>query len=247
MNSSEYDCQQNLELLTGPEEWTRCIAILKGKFFIFQLLDEPKYIADNPALENFSYSSSIKGKFICFLLDQTCKVHINEKYENSFIFRVLSIAVICDDYSSMTNLVNSSIYPLNNENNNDKSNYQSFTFKCRSNADTISMVMSIRAHGPSQAGKSPLSISMFRPIKDLGSGKYGKVKLCQKIDTNEIFAVKSIRKHQLLASDRLQTVLTEKHILKHVSFPFIVNLYYAFQSRSKFFLVLEYAPIDFTI
>ncbi|KAK8895045.1 hypothetical protein M9Y10_023487 [Tritrichomonas musculus] len=244
MNSSQYDCQQNLELLTGPEEWTRCIAILKGKLFILQLLSEPQNFTTDPSLVNFSFNSTLKGKYIRFLLDSTCKVHVNDKYENSFTFRVLSPPLICDDYYSAINIPNSN---QGNENVNppkiiDKSKYQGFTFRCKSNADTISLVMSIRAHGPSQAGRAPMSISMFRAIKDLGSGKYGKVKLCQKIDTNEIFAVKSIRKHQLLASDRLQTVLTEKHILKHVSFPFIVNLYYAFQNRSKFFLVLEYAP-----
>lgn len=181
--SSEYDCQQNNELLTGPDEWTRCIVILKGKYFIFQLQDEPKSIADQQSMVNFDYNSSLKGKFICFLLDQTCKVHINEKYENSFIFRAVSKSYIFEDYSSLMNMINSSNPPQiteNANNNNDQSNYQKFTFKCKSNADTISIVMSIRAHGPSQAGRSPLSISMFRPIKDLGSGKYGKVKLCQK-------------------------------------------------------------------
>ena len=98
-------CQQNNELLTGPDEWTRCIVILKGKYFIFQLQDEPKSIADQHSMVNFDYNSSLKGKFICFLLDQTCKVHINEKYENSFIFRAVSKSYIFEDYSSLMNMI----------------------------------------------------------------------------------------------------------------------------------------------
>lgn len=260
MEASDYDLQQNLELLINDSDWTPCQVVLKGKQFACELLDPSQIFFCNKSRR------IRKGKSISFTLNPKYKIHVTNEYENAFIFQVNSNIYISNnsdvlsqrnnfpypksDDSSNSN-DNDTIDPSQDEQDNshinyiqiynDKATYQTFIFRCQTVSDTISWVMSIRAHGPSKKGP-PISIKMFRPIKDLGKGRYGKVKLCRKIDTNEIFAIKSIKKSQLLATDRLQTVLTEKHILKHVSFPFIVNLYYAFQSRTKFYLCLEYAP-----
>jgi serine/threonine protein kinase len=67
------------------------------------------------------------------------------------------------------------------------------------------------------------------------------VTLCRKVDTGELFAIKSIRKRRLVQADRVHTVLTERNILSQASHPFVISLFYAFQSRSKFYLVLEWA------
>lgn len=74
----------------------------------------------------------------------------------------------------------------------------------------------------------------------IGRGFYGKVTLAQKIDTGELFAIKSIHKRRLVQSNRIHTVLTERNVLAQASHPFIVTLYYAFQNQSKFYLCLEY-------
>ncbi|OHT01344.1 AGC family protein kinase [Tritrichomonas foetus] len=87
-----------------------------------------------------------------------------------------------------------------------------------------------------------LSIDSFHLITNIGRGFYGKVALAQKIDTGEYFAIKSIHKHRLIKSNKVHTVLTERNILSQASHPFIVSLFYAFQTKSKFYLVLEYVP-----
>jgi serine/threonine protein kinase len=86
-----------------------------------------------------------------------------------------------------------------------------------------------------------LSLSSFRPLSVIGEGFYGKVTLCRKVDTGELFAIKSIRKRRLVQADRVHTVLTERNVLSQASHPFVISLFYAFQSRSKFYLVLEWA------
>jgi len=86
-----------------------------------------------------------------------------------------------------------------------------------------------------------LSISHFKIISVIGRGFYGKVMLCERIETKEILAIKSIQKNRLIQSDKVHTVVSERNILTKASHPFIVSLKFAFQTPSKFYLGLEYA------
>jgi serine/threonine protein kinase len=87
-----------------------------------------------------------------------------------------------------------------------------------------------------------LSIESFHCICVIGQGFYGKVTLARKIDSGELFAIKSIPKASLVQSDKVHTVLTERNVLAQVSHPFVVSLYYAFQTKARFYLCLEYVP-----
>ena len=87
-----------------------------------------------------------------------------------------------------------------------------------------------------------LSMNDFKIISVLGRGFYGKVMLVQKIDNGELFAIKSIQKSRLKDSGKSQSVITERNIMMKAHHPFIVNLCFAFQTETKFYLGLEYAP-----
>ena len=96
-----------------------------------------------------------------------------------------------------------------------------------------------------RAATTPLpkmSMDQFKIISVLGRGFYGKVMLVQKIDSGEIFAIKSIQKSRLIETGKSQTVISERNIMMKAHHPFIVNLCFAFQTASKFYLGLEYAP-----
>lgn len=87
-----------------------------------------------------------------------------------------------------------------------------------------------------------LKMSDFKVLKVIGRGFYGKVMLCEHILTNEIFAIKTIHKSRLIQSNKVTTVISERNILAKANHPFIVNLKFAFQTPSKFYLGLEYVP-----
>lgn len=87
---------------------------------------------------------------------------------------------------------------------------------------------------------SALSMDDFTIISVLGRGFYGKVMLVQKNDSKELFAIKSIHKDRLIQSKKSHTVLSERNILLKADNPFIVQLKFAFQTQSKFYLGLEY-------
>lgn len=87
-----------------------------------------------------------------------------------------------------------------------------------------------------------LTVESFNWVAVIGRGFYGKVTLAQKIDTGEFYAIKSIHKSKLVESEAIHTVIAERQVLTAASHPFIVSLYYAFQTPSKFYLCLEFAP-----
>ena len=87
-----------------------------------------------------------------------------------------------------------------------------------------------------------LTIDNFDIISVIGRGFYGKVMLCKKKDTDEVFAIKSIQKAKLMENDKHNIVISEKNIMMNINHPFIVNLCFAFQTPSKFYLGLEYVP-----
>ena len=87
-----------------------------------------------------------------------------------------------------------------------------------------------------------LSMSDFKIISVLGRGFYGKVMLVQKNDTGELYAVKSVRKSRLAETGKSDTIIAERNIMMKAHHPFIVNLCFAFQTPTKFYLGLEYAP-----
>lgn len=83
----------------------------------------------------------------------------------------------------------------------------------------------------------------FTLMKVIGKGSYGKVMLVRHKDkVDEVYAMKMLRKENVIKRNQVEHTKTERHVLETVSHPFIVNLYYAFQTPKKLYFVLEYCP-----
>ena len=87
-----------------------------------------------------------------------------------------------------------------------------------------------------------LNMNNFKIITVLGRGCFGKVMLVQKNGTKEIHAIKTVRKQVLIQSKKVHTILAERNILVGTHHPFIVEMLFAFQSATKFYIGLEYVP-----
>lgn len=85
-----------------------------------------------------------------------------------------------------------------------------------------------------------IGISDFTLIRMIGQGAFGKVMLVRKIDTSQIYAMKIINKHMIHNQKQIDHTLSERRILEQIKHPFIVQLYYAFQSDSKLYFVMDY-------
>lgn len=81
----------------------------------------------------------------------------------------------------------------------------------------------------------------FNFVKVLGKGNYGKVMLATlKKDGKEeedregnviYYAVKVIKKSGLIDDESLEHVLSENRVLQNMSHPYLVKLYYSFQTK----------------
>ena len=78
----------------------------------------------------------------------------------------------------------------------------------------------------------------------LGTGSFGrvfKVKIKDDI-TKKIFAMKVINKNLLIRKKQLKYAVSECSILKKCDCPFIVKLYYSFQTLENLYMIEEYYP-----
>eukprot|EP00741_Cyanophora_paradoxa_P003250 tig00000691_g3158.t1 len=83
-------------------------------------------------------------------------------------------------------------------------------------------------------------IEDFDIIKPISRGAYGRVYLARKRKTGDLFALKVLRKCDMLRKKCVEAVLGERRILSMADAPHVVKLYYSFQSRHHLFMVLEY-------
>lgn len=86
--------------------------------------------------------------------------------------------------------------------------------------------------------RTKLRLEQFRIIAQVGQGGYGSVYLVRKIDTNEVCALKKMRKGTLAKMDEVKHVLVERDILCSVKTPWLVRLLYAFQDKDHVFLAM---------
>ena len=79
-------------------------------------------------------------------------------------------------------------------------------------------------------------------MKLLGYGTYGRVFLARKKTTGKMYAIKVLDKKSIKKGKQSELTKLERKILKDIRDPFLIRLYYAFQSPTKLFLVIEYCP-----
>ncbi|XP_076272223.1 serine/threonine-protein kinase N isoform X2 [Rhynchophorus ferrugineus] len=96
----------------------------------------------------------------------------------------------------------------------------------------------------SQSQSTAMTVDNFRLISVLGRGHFGKVILAQYKNTGEYFAIKALKKGDIIARDEVESLLSEKRIFEvanHIRHPFLVNLFACFQTDAHVCFVMEYA------
>uniref|UniRef100_A0A674CRN3 protein kinase C n=1 Tax=Salmo trutta TaxID=8032 RepID=A0A674CRN3_SALTR len=88
------------------------------------------------------------------------------------------------------------------------------------------------------------SLKDFKCVAVLGRGHFGKVLLAEYKSTGEMFAIKALKKGDIVARDEVDSLMCEKRIFETVNsvrHPFLVNLFACFQTQEHVCFVMEYA------
>ncbi|EEQ97130.1 protein kinase, putative [Perkinsus marinus ATCC 50983] len=88
---------------------------------------------------------------------------------------------------------------------------------------------------------SKATLADFEFLKVIGDGASCSVILVRRRDNGKLYAVKMMTKERILSNNkRMERAMMERKVLAKARHPFIVTMYWAFQTRSHLYFVLEF-------
>jgi hypothetical protein len=85
-----------------------------------------------------------------------------------------------------------------------------------------------------------ISIDDFEVMKSISRGAFGHVILARKNTTGDLFAIKVLRKADMIRKNAVESILAERDILINARNPFVVRFFYSFTCSENLYLVMEY-------
>lgn len=90
------------------------------------------------------------------------------------------------------------------------------------------------------SAKKKVSLDDFVLMTVVGKGSFGKVIQVKKKDTGKVYAMKVLKKEQVLKRKQFEHTMAERRILEEIDHPFIVSLRFAFQTTQKLYMIFDY-------
>uniref|UniRef100_A0A0E0L4J2 non-specific serine/threonine protein kinase n=1 Tax=Oryza punctata TaxID=4537 RepID=A0A0E0L4J2_ORYPU len=87
-----------------------------------------------------------------------------------------------------------------------------------------------------------MGVEDFELLTIIGRGAFGEVRLCREKASKNVYAMKKLKKSEMLRRGQVEHVKAERNLLAEVDSAFIVKLYYSFQDEEYLYLIMEYLP-----
>ncbi|KAH7654427.1 Non-specific serine/threonine protein kinase protein [Dioscorea alata] len=87
-----------------------------------------------------------------------------------------------------------------------------------------------------------MGVDDFELLTIIGRGAFGEVRLCKEKSTKNVYAMKKLKKSEMLRRGQVEHVKAERNLLAEVDSACIVKLYCSFQDEEFLYLIMEYLP-----
>ncbi|KAK9155287.1 hypothetical protein Sjap_002767 [Stephania japonica] len=87
-----------------------------------------------------------------------------------------------------------------------------------------------------------MGVDDFELLTIIGRGAFGEVRLCREKSSGHVYAMKKLKKSEMLRRGQVEHVKAERNILAEVDSPCIVKLFCSFQDDEFLYLIMEYLP-----
>ncbi|THU61844.1 hypothetical protein C4D60_Mb07t27540 [Musa balbisiana] len=87
-----------------------------------------------------------------------------------------------------------------------------------------------------------MGVDDFELLTIIGRGAFGEVRLCKEKTTGHVYAMKKLKKSEMLRRGQVEHVKAERNLLAEVDSAYIVRLYFSFQDEEYLYLIMEYLP-----
>ncbi|KAF6142068.1 hypothetical protein GIB67_001265 [Kingdonia uniflora] len=82
----------------------------------------------------------------------------------------------------------------------------------------------------------------FELLTMIGKGAFGEVRVCREKKSGQVYAMKKLKKSEMLRRGQVEHVKAERNLLAEVDSNCIVKLYCSFQDEEFLYLIMEYLP-----
>ncbi|XP_038694210.1 serine/threonine-protein kinase tricornered-like isoform X2 [Tripterygium wilfordii] len=87
-----------------------------------------------------------------------------------------------------------------------------------------------------------MGVDDFELLTMIGKGAFGEVRVCREKTTDHVYAMKKLKKSEMLRRGQVEHVKAERNLLAEVDSNCIVKLYCSFQDDEFLYLIMEYLP-----